>query len=417
MPKVALARGHSFCQGRVGVSPNRAGVDRLRIGFFTEVYRPVVNGVVESVEGLAAGLRARAHEVYCFAPRMPGATDVDPIVRMPSLPLPANTPYRLTLPLVSRRNVNNIIKRLSLVHVHSLFVTGWTGLRYARRYGLPIVYTYHTQLEAYAHYVPFEPNATRFAATQLTRTFGNLVDAVVVPTPAMAAHLRRSGVESRIEVVPSGIDVGRFGAGRRSLPLRASLGVGAEQQLLLFVSRLAREKNVDVLLEALADVADPRLRLVIAGDGPARAELEELARGLGVADAVRFLGAVPRDRLPDLYASADAFVFPSTSETQGLVLAEALAAGARVIAAECPPNRDVIGDAGILVGGDRAGFAAALRRHEGVVNDALVRRSKRAAARFALSHQVDRILDLYASLLSPGAEAPALDGSNIRSLY
>ena len=96
------------------------------------------------------------------------------------------------LPLVSRRDVNAVIKRLSVVHVHSPFVTGWMGVRYARRYGMPLVYTYHTQLEAYAHYVPFEANATRFAASQLTRTFANLVDAVVVPTPAMARAVERA---------------------------------------------------------------------------------------------------------------------------------------------------------------------------------------------------------------------------------
>src|SRR5579864_1581760 len=132
---------------------------------------------------------------------------------MPSLPLPTTAPYRLTLPLVSRHNLNTVIKRLSVVHVHSPFVTGWMGLRYARRYGMPLVYTYHTQLEAYAHYVPFEPNATRFAASQLTRTFANLTDAVIVPTPAMAARLRDLGVEARIDVVPSGIDLRMFGNG------------------------------------------------------------------------------------------------------------------------------------------------------------------------------------------------------------
>ncbi|MGA9944669.1 MAG: glycosyltransferase, partial [Candidatus Cybelea sp.] len=176
-------------------------MEPLRVGFFTEIYRPVVNGVVASVEALAEGLRARGHEVYCFAPRMPGYEEADgPVFRMPSLPLPTRTPYRLTLPLVSRRNLNGIIKRLSIVHVHSPFVTGWMGTRYARRYGMPLVYTYHTQLEAYAHYVPFEPNATRFAAAALTRAFANQADAVVVPTPAMATRLRQLGVTVRLEV-------------------------------------------------------------------------------------------------------------------------------------------------------------------------------------------------------------------------
>ncbi len=384
----------------------------MRVGFFTEIYRPVVNGVVTSVDTLAEGLRSRGHEVYCFAPSMPGGRQSDDAVfRMPSLPLPSATPYRLTLPLVGRRQVNNVIKRLALIHVHSLFVTGWAGLRYARRYGMPIVYTYHTQLEAYAHYVPFEPKATRFAAVQLTRTFGNLVDAVVVPTPAIARHLRELGVEARIAVVPTGIDVARFAAGRRDEALRRRLGVRTDGRLVLFVSRLAREKNIGVLLQALCDANDPTLVLVIAGDGPQREELERLAVELRIAERVVFLGVVAHDELPDLYASADAFVFPSTTETQGLVQAEALAAGAFVIAADVQPNRDVLGDAGRIVAPDHAAFAGALREIPVIPDAATARRAKSASQRFSVSRQVDAILELYESLLEP-----RLDGTNIRSV-
>src|SRR5580704_9609741 len=253
-------------------------MEQMRVGFFTEVYRPVVNGVVASIDTLAQGLRDRGHEVYCFAPKVPGYEEADgPVFRMPSLPLPTRTPYRLTLPLVSRRNVDGVIKRLSIGHVHSPFITGWMGLRYARRYGIPIVYTYHTQLEEYAHYVPFEPNATRMAASALTRGFADATDAVVVPTPAMATRLREIGVATRIEVVPSGIDLQHFGAGTRNERVRTQLGVPKGARMLLFISRLAREKNADIVIEALAQ-APADLHLVIGGDGPAREALEELAR-------------------------------------------------------------------------------------------------------------------------------------------
>ncbi|HEY9086396.1 MAG TPA: glycosyltransferase [Candidatus Tyrphobacter sp.] len=372
----------------------------LRVGFFTEIHRPVVNGVVASVEGLARGLRSHGHEVYCFAPRMPGDEGIgDVYFRMPSLPLPTRTPYRLTLPLVGRRSVRSVIKRLHVVHVHSPFVTGWMGLRYARRYGMPVVYTYHTQLEAYAHYVPFDPAATRFATEALTRTFSNSVDAVVVPTEAMRARLRDLGVATRIEVVPSGIEVGDFAKGRRSEDLRLSIGAGAAPgRLLLFVGRLAREKSVDVLLHALGRVRDATLHLAIAGDGPARADLEALASRLGIARRVHFLGEVSRDRLPDLYASSDAFVFPSTSETQGLVLAEALAAGAPVIAADTPQNRDVLGRAGEIVDPTPEAFARAFRDLS-APSPERQEAARAAATPFALEEQIERILALYHSLV------------------
>ncbi|HTU81549.1 MAG TPA: glycosyltransferase [Candidatus Acidoferrales bacterium] len=386
----------------------------LRVGFFTEVYRPVVNGVVASVDTLAEGLRGRGHQVYCFAPRMPGYDESDgPVFRMPSLPLPTRTPYRLTLPLVGRRNVNNVIKRLSLIHVHSPFVTGWTGLRYARRYGIPLVYTYHTQLEAYAHYVPFEPRATRFAASQLTRTFANLADAVVVPTAAMATRLRDLGVTVRVEVVATGIDVERFGAGRRDEALRLRVGAGAGDRLVLCVCRLGKEKNLELLFEALAEAADPSIKLVVAGEGPAREELEDRAAALGVAARVRFLGIVAREQLPDLYASADAFALPSTTETQGLVLAEALAAGALAIVAETPQSRDVLGQAGTVVEPVASAFAAAFRRIPRERDPQTSALARQAAKRFSIDGQVDRMLALYASLVRP--QEPLLD-SNVCSI-
>ena len=373
-------------------------MEPLRVGFFTEIYRPVVNGVVASIDALADGLRSRGHDVYCFAPRMPGHIETTAAVcRIPSLPLPTRTPYRLALPMVSRRHLNDVIKRLSLVHVHSPFVTGWMGMRYARRFCVPLVYTYHTQLEEYAHYVPFEPNATRFAAAQLTRSFANNADAVVVPTSAMAARLRALGVTVRIDVVPSGIDVRHFASGRRNDRLRRRLGAGPNDRIVLTVGRLAREKNLECLLGALALANDESLRLVVAGEGPHRDELKRCARTLGVLERVRFLGVVEREKLPDLYASADVFVMPSTTETQGIVLAEALAAGARVIAADVPANREVLGTAGRIVAATPAAFASAFRALS-VAGGADCKAQARALC-FAVERQIDAMEALYESLL------------------
>lgn len=376
-------------------------MQHLRVGFFTEVYHPVVNGVVASVDALAEGLRARGHEVYCFAPKVPGYEgDGAPVFRMPSLPLPSRSPYRLTLPLVSRRNLNGVIKRLSVVHVHSPFVTGWMGMRYARRFGMPLVFTYHTKLEEYAHYVPFETRTTRYAAQALTRGFADLTDAVVVPNAAMAARMRELGVTTRVEIVPSGIALEHFGSGVRDGNVRERAGARGNARLLLFVSRLAREKNVDLLLHALA-LAPRDLHLAIVGDGPERGALERLAEEIGVADRTTFLGTIDRELLPHLYASADAFVFPSSTETQGLVQAEALAAGTLVIAADVPSNRDVLGGAGRVVAATPAAFAAAFADVPATPDAAESERSRRSAQRFALDVASERIVDLYRSLLPP----------------
>jgi glycosyltransferase involved in cell wall biosynthesis len=337
-------------------------VSALHVGLFTECYLPIQNGVTASVEALARELRAGGHEVTCVTPRMPHYREVQEfVVRVPSLPLPTRTAYRLTIPFISGERTLRAFDRLSIVHAHSAFVTGWMGLRLARRLRVPLVFTYHTQLEEYAHYVPFDVRATRNAASTLTRVYANAADAVVVPTAAMEQHLRAIRVSAPICVAPSGIDVARFAGGRRDEELRARLGVAPDQKLVLSVGRLGREKNVELTIDAFARVGDPGARLVFVGDGPQREALERYAERAGVARRTTFAREFARAALPDVYRSADAFAFSSTSETQGLVLIEALAAGLPVVAVDTPQTRDVLGGAGTVTAPDPAAFASALR--------------------------------------------------------
>jgi 1,2-diacylglycerol 3-alpha-glucosyltransferase len=372
-------------------------VSQLHIGFFTECYRPIVNGVVASIDALRSGLETAGVAVTTVAPRFPHFDDEGgDIVRIPSLPLPTATAYRLCVPYV-RTVDRSRVRDLAIVHTHSPFVTGWMGANYARRRGIPLVFTYHTRIEAYAHYVPFERRTMEAAAVTLTRSYANAADVVIVPTLAMESRLRELGVRSTIAVVPSSIDVERFAAGRRSAAVRALLGAQDDTPLALVVSRLAREKNLELAIDAFAVSCQARTRLAIVGDGPHRAALEERARALNVAHRVRFVGALPSAALPDVYASGDAFVFPSTTETQGLVLAEALAAGLRVVATNTAASRDVLVGRGRLVAPDAVAFAEAL-------DDAVCAGRDESAVRLAHSRytvelQTRRVLDVYRALL------------------
>ena len=375
------------------------GLICVRVGFFTECYKPIVNGVVASIDALHDGLRARGVEVTTVAPHFPRfVDDVRDVVRIPSLPLPTQTAYRLCLPYlnaVDRRRVRGI----DIVHAHSPFVTGWMGASYARRHRIPLVFTYHTRLDAYAHYAPFDRVTTERAMSELTRRYANWADAVVVPTHAMEIRLRELGVRAPIAVVPSAIDVERFAAGRRSALVRARLGANDDAPLALVVSRLGMEKNVELALDALA--RSPGLRLAVVGEGPHRAALEERARRLGVGERVRFAGALARERLPDVYASVDAFVFPSTTDTQGLVLAEALAAGLPVIAADSEASRDVLAGAGRLVAPDPDALADAIRGALAAGRDQSA--VHLAFSRFTVEMQTRRILELYREVLAARA--------------
>ncbi len=370
---------------------------QLHIGFFTECYRPIVNGIVASIDALRSGLETAGVAVTTVAPRFPHfADDRGDIVRIPSLPLPTATAYRLCVPYV-RTVDRSRVSDLAIVHTHSPFVTGWMGANHARRRGIPLVFTYHTRIEAYAHYMPFERRTMEAAAVTLTRSYANTADVVIVPTLAMESRLRELGVHSTIAVVPSSIDVQRFASGRRSAAVRALLGAPDDDPLALVVSRLAREKNLELAIDALGYSRHAGTRLAIVGDGPHRAALEERARQIGVAARLRFVGALPSAALPDVYASGDAFVFPSTTETQGLVLAEALAAGLRVVAVNTPASRDVLAGRGQLVRADARDCAGALDdaisagRDEGAVH--------LAHSRYSVKLQTQRILDVYRGLL------------------
>lgn len=316
------------------------------------------------------------------------------VVRVPSLPLPTPTSYRLTIPYLP-----SSLGELAIAHAHSPFVTGALAARYARRARVPLVFTYHTQLEAYAHYVPFEARATRAAASFVTRSFANDADTVVVPTAAMERRLRDLGVTSPIVVIPSGIDVGAFAAGRRRDAVRARLGARSDDALVLVVGRLGREKNIEFALAAFARANDSRARLAIVGDGPHRVALEREAARLGIASRTTFVRELVRSELPDVYASADVLAFASRSETQGLVLVEALAAGTPIVARDTPQTRDVLGGAETLVDSDDPhAFAAALRERLAAPSRAV----PASAWRFDRGALGDRLIDLYATLIARG---------------
>lgn len=377
----------------------RNSVNVVRIGFFTECYKPIVNGIVSSIDALRVGLRAHGVDVTTIAPHFPDfVDDARDVVRIPSLPLPTRTAYRLCVPYLNagdRRRVRGI----DVVHAHSPFVTGWMAAAYARRHRIPLVFTYHTRLDAYAHYAPFDRVATERAMVTLTRRYANAADAVIVPTRAMEMRLRELGVRAAIAVVPSAIDVAAFAAGVRRSDVRARLGADDARPLALVVARLGAEKNVELALDALVRL--PEARLAVVGEGPQRAELEARAAALGLSARVRFTGALPRASLADVYASADAFVFPSTTDTQGLVLAEALAAGLPIVAAESAASRDVLAGAGRIVAADPAAVAAALSAAFDAGRDQSA--VHLAYSRFTVGMQAGRILELYRGVLAARA--------------
>lgn len=280
-------------------------------------------------------LRARGHDVHLFAPLVWRHRDEDPnIHRFLSLQAQWTDGYPIALPPYSLWLPRFHQIRADIVHTHTPFASGLIGQQWAKMTNIPILSTYHTHYDKYAHYVPMLPLALkRRWVWQHTENYYNKIDRVITPSMASKRWLRRHNVHTPIDIVPTGIQ--DYTVSDR-VSTRLNFGVRDDQLVALYVGRLAKEKNLDVLIQAMAlqMKRHKHLEFWLVGDGPYRAACEELAAKLGIAQRTRFLGFVDRPKVESFYVLADFFVFASTTETQGLVVQEAMNNGLPTVVAK-----------------------------------------------------------------------------------
>jgi len=359
----------------------------------------MLGGVPTAVETLRQGLTALGHTVTIVAPRTAGApADAPGVVRVPALPAPTYPEFALPLPLgpAGWRRLRGL--DVDVVHAHHPFLLGGSARRLARATGRPLVFTYHTLYDKYAHYVPLPRPAVERTAIAWSTRFANSADLVLAPSDFVAARLRASGVRRPVEVVPTGIDLARFQPGDRAAA-RQALGLPEAGPVLLYVGRLDREKNLEFLLAAVSRLAGPAPpRLLLVGRGTRSAALRALgARQLD--GRVEFRGGVPRDELGPFYQAADAFVFASTTETQGLAVLEAMACGLPVVAVRSAGVEEVLADgvSGLLVPEEPGAFAAAVAEvlADRDLAEKLAAGGREAAAAFAMPLVLARVVAAY----------------------
>lgn len=381
----------------------------MRIALISDVYFPRVNGVSTSIATFRSALAGEGVDSVLIAPRYGDEPDCEDIIRLPARAVPRDPEDRVMGLRASLAQGDELRCRgIELVHIQTPFVAHYAGLRLARRLGVPALATYHTLFEEYLHhYVPVLPRpVTGMVARRISRAQCNAVDHVIAPSEAMQARLGAYGVRRPIEVLPTGIPIEDFAHGQRGR-FRRLHGIPEERPVVLFVGRVAHEKNIAFLIDVVerARVREPSLLLVIAGEGPAQASLQHGLAARGLAEAVRFIGYLDRARsLPDCYAGADLFVFASRTETQGLVLLEAMAAGLPVLALACMGTRSILApERGARIGADHvAGFADQLC---GMLRDPGLRaRLSREAREYAVEWSdrvmASRLAGLYRRLVA-----------------
>ena len=342
----------------------------MRVLFISDVYFPRVNGVSTSIRTFREDLAHCGVDTLLVAPQYATTGSDEPgITRVPSARVPGDPEdRRMRWGELNRCLEDDRFKDVDLLHIHTPFIAHYAGVRFARRMNVPCMATYHTFFEEYLHhYVPVLPRRIgKSLARAFTRSQCADVQALIAPSEPMRDILLEYGVATPIHILPTGLPADRFrqGDGAR---FRTHAGLPLDRPLLTYVGRVAHEKNIEFLVRVFAEVrrAVPGAMLVIAGEGPARESLKHCVQRLGLERDVHFVGYLDRNSaLLDCYAAANVFVFASRTETQGLVLLEAMAQGAPVVSTAELGTRSILkpGCGALIAPEDERQFAAAVTR-------------------------------------------------------
>lgn len=323
----------------------------MNICMFTNTYLPHVGGVARSVAVFSEDLCSMGHRVLVIAPSFQGQSDLEgpgyQVARVPAIQNFNGSDFsvRIRLPFVIDKRIREF--KPDIIHSHHPYLLGDAAVRTARQRSLPLVFTHHTLYENYTHYVPLNSKAMKRFVINLSTQYANLCSCVVAPSRSVALLIEERGVKRPAVVIPTGVDLDFFAGGRRQ-KFRAAYGIGDEELVVGHLGRLAPEKNLAYLAEAVALFleGEPQGRFLVAGQGPSEREIRHIFEERGLGERLIMAGVVTGRELADMYQAMDVFVFASKTETQGLVLAEAMAAGKPVVAQDASGTREVVRDGG-----------------------------------------------------------------------
>lgn len=378
----------------------------MRIAMFTNTYLPHVGGVAHSVSAFTEEFRRRGHDVWVIAPEFEGASEsTDGVLRVPAVQNFNGSDFSFTIPQFGVVADFMEAIRPQIVHSHHPFLLGDTALRVAWTRGLPVVFTHHTLYEQYTHYVPLDSEALKRVVVQMVTEYANLCTHIVAPSPSIAEMLSKRCVIRPVSVIPTGIDLNRFGSGDGNAFCR-QWSIPPEALVIGHVGRLAGEKNLPYLARAVGMFLSQRSDAVflVVGAGDEEKLIQQTAAELAGPERILMAGRQTGQALLDAYAAMDLFVFSSHSETQGMVLAEAMAARTPVLALDGPGVRDVVDDRnGRLLPSNVSAteFAAALdemtRSRQSLRS--LGESARQSMRAYSLAACADRMLALYEELI------------------
>jgi glycosyltransferase involved in cell wall biosynthesis len=390
---------------------------------FTNTYLPHVGGVARSIYTFVSDLRAAGHSVLIVAPVFPDCeahdTSEEDILRVPAITEMNGSEFSMRLPVPFF--VSEAIEKFKpdIIHSHHPYLMGDSAFRAARQRLLPLVFTHHTLYEEYTHHMNMDVEAIQQFAANISTQYAALCDHIIAPSKSISDLLMTRGVDKQISVIPTGVDIPFFSDGNGN-EFRKDHNISEKTFVIGHVGRLAAEKNLEFLTQAAARAVKnrPDTLFLVVGDGPVREKIQTIFSAHHVADRLFFTGSLSGKALADAYHAMDLFVFSSFSETQGMVLTEAMAAGVPVMALDGPGVKDVIIDEhnGILLPGQTTPDDFSTQIEKTIVHPERLTQWKNGvmetAERFSRKKSAETLIQLYKTLKARHRKLLSAQGEN-----
>lgn len=341
----------------------------MRVAMLTNNYKPFIGGVPISIERLSNGLREQGHEVFIFAPSYENQVEEENVIRYKSLKENNKISGKFAVPNIFDRNIERKFKKLDIdvIHVHHPMLIGWTAIYLGKRYNIPVVFTYHTRYEEYLHNIKLydaldhrknrdsgilnniESDILTFTKETIVpkgvKIFANRCDTIFAPTKEIKNYLEGININTNINVMPTGLEENHFVGDESVCREIRNRYIDDKKYLFCTVSRLTKEKNVEFIIDGINSLkgkVGDIFKLLVIGEGQLKEELINKAKEIGVEANIQFLNNIPNEEIGDYYRACDLFLFASKSETQGIVLIEAMAAKNPVVAVEGTGVVDIV---------------------------------------------------------------------------
>lgn len=377
----------------------------MKIGVFTECYKPIINGVVNSILGFKQGLEALGHEVYIFCPTYANYKDDlkdKNIIHLQSWPLPGKNGYHYIFPL--SQQIKNIAKTMDIIHVQHPFIMGQRALKISQEFKIPIIFTNHTQYDQYTHYIPFSKSIVLKLIVKYIVKFTSNLNLVIAPAVGIKRKLESYGIKTPIEIVPNGIDTKRFEkevSKRETNKIIDQYQMDIDWPVLVYTGRIAEEKNLTFLLKAFQELITehPEVYLILVGGGVQIEYFTNIIKELDLKENVIITGFIPYEEVQNYLALGRIYVTASKSEVHPLTLLEAMAQGLPAVIVDSPGTGDIVTDMkdGLKTKDNIKDFNKKIQLLlvNKKLHNILSKGAKETAERYSIESTTKRLLEVY----------------------